>query len=43
MSSKIKVIPKSNGAIITINGLEIEITVKPSEVPPEERETGSAE
>ena len=43
MSSKIKVTPKSNGAIITINGLEIEITVKPSEVPPEERETGSAE
>ena len=38
MSSKIKVTPKSNGAIITINGLEIEITVRSSEVPPEERE-----
>ena len=38
MSSKIKVTPKSNGAIITINGLDIEITVKPSEIPPEERE-----
>ena len=38
MSSKIKVTSKSNGAIITINGLDIEITVKPSEAPPEERE-----
>ena len=38
MSSKIKVTPKSNGVIITINGLDIEITVKPSEIPPEERE-----
>jgi len=38
MSSKIKVTPRSNGAIITINGLDIEITVKPSEIPPEERE-----
>ena len=38
MSSKIKVTPKSNGALITINGLDIEITVKPSEIPPEERE-----
>ena len=38
MSSKIKVTPKSNGAIITINGLDIEITVKPSEIPPEEHE-----
>ena len=38
MSSKIKVTPKSNGAIITINGLDIEITVKPSEIPPGERE-----
>ena len=38
MSSKIKVTPKSNGAILTINGLDIEITVKPSDVPPEEHE-----
>jgi hypothetical protein len=38
MSSKIKVTPRSNGAIITINGLEIEITIRPSVVPSEERE-----
>jgi hypothetical protein len=38
MSSKIKLTPKSNGAIITINGLDIEITVKPSEASPEEHE-----
>ena len=38
MSSKTKVTPKSNGAIITINGLDIEITVRPTEVPTEERE-----
>ena len=41
MSSKIKVTPRSNGAIITINGLDIEITVKPSEIPPEEREASA--
>jgi len=41
MSSTIKVTPRSNGAIITINGLDIEITVRPSEVPPEEREASA--
>jgi hypothetical protein len=41
MSSKIKVTPKSNGAIITINGLDIEITVRPSDVPPEEHEASA--
>jgi hypothetical protein len=38
MSSKMKVTSKSNGAIITINGLDIEITIKPSKVSPDERE-----
>jgi len=38
MSPKIKVTPRSNGAIITVNGLDIEITVRPSEVPPGGRE-----
>ena len=38
MSSKIKVTSRSNGAIISINGVDIEITIKPSKVPPEERE-----
>ncbi len=38
MSPKIKVTPRSNGAIITVNGLDIEVTVRPSEAPPGERE-----
>ena len=36
MNSKVKVTAKENGAIISVNGFDITITVKPSTAPPKE-------
>lgn len=36
MNPKVKVTPKENGAVISVDGFDITITVKPSAAPPHE-------